>query len=117
MKVFEVKDLPAEVSEIHISCSLIAHNSQLRLCATWKPWIYGVTSGFLSLSTEIFFFPFGDEVGDSRLRNNLDYSDTQFTEYISPTIRPSAGFPFWGEFFYGLYVSIAKYVTCGSILC
>ncbi|KAJ8036588.1 Mucin-4 [Holothuria leucospilota] len=52
---------------------------------------------------EIFFFPFGDEVGDSRLRDNFDYSDTQFTEYISPTIRPSAGFPFWGEFFYGLY--------------
>ncbi|XP_072014975.1 uncharacterized protein [Amphiura filiformis] len=56
---------------------------------------------------EIVLLPFGDEQGDLRLTDTYDQNSTNTTqtsiEFISPTLRPPAGFPFNDTFYYSLY--------------
>ncbi|XP_070549842.1 uncharacterized protein [Ptychodera flava] len=53
---------------------------------------------------EIIFLDFGTAVGDSSLRQSYDERSSQpLLDLVSRTIRPSAGFPFWNEFYYSLY--------------
>ena len=63
-----------------------------------------------TVCNEIVLLPFGDERGDLRLtltydRNSTNTSVMSGTEFISPTLRPPAGFPFGDDFFYSIYVS------------
>ncbi|XP_070536985.1 mucin-like protein [Ptychodera flava] len=51
---------------------------------------------------EIILFAYGDENGDTRLRETHDFR-FGWNDVISTTLRPPAGFPFWGEFYYSLY--------------
>ncbi|XP_070536953.1 fibrillin-1-like [Ptychodera flava] len=51
---------------------------------------------------EIILFPYGTENGDKELRKNFDIN-IGWRDVISETLRPPAGFPFWGVFYYSLY--------------
>ncbi|XP_070549873.1 hyalin-like [Ptychodera flava] len=53
---------------------------------------------------EIILLPFGDNVGDSRLRDTHDVGSSRlYTDIVSETIRPPTGFPFGSYFYYSLY--------------
>ncbi|XP_033110634.1 mucin-4-like, partial [Anneissia japonica] len=50
-----------------------------------------------------FFFAWGLEQGDNSLSDSFEMSMDQIPEKVSPTFRPTNGFPFFGDFIYSIY--------------
>ncbi|XP_077993853.1 uncharacterized protein LOC144447650 [Glandiceps talaboti] len=52
---------------------------------------------------EIILLDYGAAAGDLNLRDADEIRSFGLFDLVSPTVRPPAGFPFWGEFYYSLY--------------
>ncbi|XP_071954227.1 uncharacterized protein [Antedon mediterranea] len=50
-----------------------------------------------------FFFPWGTEQGDDSLNTLYELSSNDIPEKVSPTFKPTNGFPFHGDFIYSIY--------------
>ena len=87
---------------VHATCN----NSFSGFSCTCNPGYQGDGT----FCNEIVLLPFGDEQGDLRLTLTYDTTSTNTSqvsgiEFVSPTLRPPAGFPIGEDFFYSLYVS------------
>ena len=66
-------------------------------------------------STEDFLFPYGDENGDSRLKDNYAYASA--SDYVSEYIKVPFGFPMgYSSFYPYVYVSkVCAFLECGFL--